>query len=204
VTGSGTDSVCGASFSACKTLASSRSYGSAPEFCRGTKLGGSFSRRMLDFDFGMVMSLFMSVPAPATCPYIFDLVSHMRSNPVKARRINEAVAALKIIEHRMAKGEPVVHEMQKHLSSLVSLCGHNLGLLIPYLFPAYPTDSPLSLLARPYMFALLSMGGNVNVTFRAGRQVGKCVVGSTVLRTNRGLLTIADVFSLGGDESCAT
>ena len=131
---------------------------------------------------------------PVTCPYVFDLLAHMRKNPVKANAISNAVDRIKILERKMTKGEPVMIEFQRALAELVTLCGHNLGFLVPFLFPAYPADSPLSLMARPYMFALLSMAGNTNVTFRAGRQIGKCVSWDTVLRTPDGDVTIKDLF----------
>ena len=129
-----------------------------------------------------------------SCPYIFDLMAHLRKNKNKAQAIDAAVTKLKKLEAMYSRGEPVSNEIQKSIADLVILCGHNLGFLVPYLFPAYPSDSPLSLMARPYMFALLSMAGNVSVTFRAGRQIGKCVSGDTVLRTPEGDITIAELF----------
>ena len=136
----------------------------------------------------------MSLPA---CPFAFDLMAYLRNNPKKQRALLKSVDTLKAIEARLARGEPVTNEFKAELSKLIKLSGYNLGLIIPYLFPAYPDDTPLSLIARPYMFALLSMAGDSIVTFRAGRQVGKCSAGDQTLSTNKGQMSLEGLFLAG-------
>jgi len=121
----------------------------------------------------------------------------MRKNPKKAQLINASLDRLSKYEALAAKGEPVAGEIKAEVSKLVKLCGHNLGLIIPWLFPAYPYDKPLSLVNRPYMFALLSLAGNAIVTFRAGRQIGKCVHADTNLTLKDGKeVTIKDLYDM--------
>jgi len=116
-------------------------------------------------------------------PFVYDLMGFIKKNPKRGRKINASVDRLYKLEKAMLAGSVNAgREMQKELATLIKLCGYNMGLVIPFMFPTYPEDKPLSLLCRPYMFALLSMAGNSIVTFRAGRQIGKCSVGITPIK----------------------
>lgn len=130
--------------------------------------------------------------------FTHDLLRYVRRNPTKATAIQSALARLDKISADVQLGKASSEEMTNVQASLIPLCGFNFGLLIPYCFPAYPMDQPLSLLARPFMFAMTCLSPGSVTTLRAGRQVGKCVVGSTLVTTStHGNINMEALFNLG-------
>lgn len=129
--------------------------------------------------------------------FTHDLLRYVRRNPTKATAIQSALARLDKISADVQLGKASSEEMTNVQASLIPLCGFNFGLLIPYCFPAYPMDQPLSLLSRPFMFAMTCLSPGSVTTLRAGRQVGKCVKGATKLTTEKlGDISIAELFDL--------
>lgn len=126
-----------------------------------------------------------------------DLLSEVRRNPKKAQAIQAALARLDNVTSDVQLGKASTAEVTEAQAAMIPLCGFNFGLLIPYFFPRYPLDEPLSLLSRPFMFAMTCLAPDSVTTFRAGRQVGKCVTGDTRLTTDKlGDVSIAELFDL--------
>jgi len=130
----------------------------------------------------------------AKSPFVFDLFKHLRSDARKNKLINETLAQMVALEAAKAEGQPTFLEMRQKMTEMVNLCGFNFGLLLPYIFPKYIKGRPLDLVSRPFMFALTCLAGNSIVVLRAGRQIGKCVCGDTVLKTNKGEMTIEKLY----------
>jgi hypothetical protein len=129
--------------------------------------------------------------------FTHDLLSEVRRNPQKAAAIQTALARLDKVTSDIQLGKASSAEVTEAQAALIPLCGFNFGLLIPYYFPRYPLDEPLSLLARPFMFAMTCLAPDSVTTLRAGRQVGKCVVGETTITTDKlGDISIAELFDL--------
>lgn len=129
-------------------------------------------------------------------PYIFDLINVLRTDPVRGTAIRRAAAALETIEHKLKFGKSVTSDVSRAQADLVAACGMNFGLLVPYLIPKFGRrGTPMSFMDRPFMFAMSCLAPNTTVTLRAGRQVGKCVSGDTVLQTRQGNRTIRDIFN---------
>jgi hypothetical protein len=122
----------------------------------------------------------------ASSPFSFDLETILarpefadKSKLIaRLREVNEAHNAW----HSKGSGAQNVAKLN---SQFIRDCGHNYGLLMPFIFPKYPTERPLQFEKRPYMLAMSSMLTPMTLTLNAGRQVGKCVEGDTQLVVRR-------------------
>lgn len=132
--------------------------------------------------------------------FIYDLFSALRKDPKRATLVTEAIQRVDRVAEAFSHGKAARSDITAAEAALVPLCGFNFGLLIPKFFPRYPIDKPLDFSSRPFMFVMTTMAPGSVVTLKAGRQVGKCADGDTVLATNEGNLTMRDVFEMG--EPC--
>lgn len=125
-------------------------------------------------------------------------MAKLRSDPAHARRAQQAVDHVRNVTHQHNNGKAERGDVAQALSGVVSACGFNYGLLLPHIFPQYPTTEPLSLLPRPFMFIMTTLAANSTLTLRAGRQVGKCADGDSVVETeSHGDMTLRQVFDAG-------
>lgn len=129
--------------------------------------------------------------------FTYDLMSTLRKDPLKARKVQESMERIDSIQTSVRQGKSDASELGNAMASLVPLCGFNLGLLMPHYFKRYPQGKPLSYIERPFMFAMSSMSSNSVVTLRAGRQVGKCADGNSVVETENGATTLFAIFQAG-------
>lgn len=94
-------------------------------------------------------------------------------------------------------------EFRSAMLDLLRLCDFNASLLVPYFFPKYPDDKPMTLWERPHAISMMSFIPNGTLTVQASRQIGKCVAGNTLLQLKiNGVeksMTIEDLFN-----TCAT
>lgn len=126
--------------------------------------------------------------------FVYDLINHMRRDENARKRVTEAVAHMERVITLTREGKANRTDLVRAMSAMVPVCGFNFGLLIPYFFHRYPVDLPLSLLARPFMFAMTCLVPDSITTLMAGRQVGKCAAGDTEVTTNEGTLTLRQLF----------
>jgi hypothetical protein len=88
----------------------------------------------------------------------------------KLRVLNKDIARLE----KENQGDPHVNDkIAERIIDIYRLCKYNAGLLVPYFFPNYPYDKPLSCSARPYSFSMFHMQLGGFLAIRAGRQIGK-------------------------------
>lgn len=128
-------------------------------------------------------------------PFIFDLIDVLRNDPVKGPAIRKAAAVVAMLEDQQARGKAISSQITKAQADLITTCGMNFGLLAPYMIPKFGRrGTPMSLLNRPFMFAMTCLAPNTTVTLRAGRRVGKCADGDTVVSTNTGDTTLRQLF----------
>lgn len=133
---------------------------------------------------------------------MYDLMAKLRSDPAKARVAQTAVDNVVNVHRRMAEGKADHSDVARACSGVVTGCGFNFGLLLPRIFPRYPTSEPLSLLPRPFMFVMTTLAANSVLTLRAGRQVGKCADAATEVETEaHGRLTLGQIFDMGSASS---
>lgn len=74
-------------------------------------------------------------------------------------------------------------DMKENMKELLTLCEFNPSLLVPYYFPKFPDQDPMTLWSRPHAFAMMSFTINGSLTIQASRQVGKCVTFDTKIVT---------------------
>ena len=70
-----------------------------------------------------------------------------------------------------------------HQLLLLRACDYNPSLLVPYFFPKYPNDKPMTFWSRPHAFSMMAFIPNGTLTIQASRQIGKCVDGNTSIKT---------------------
>ena len=102
-----------------------------------------------------------------------DLNWEVKTNAEFRYKLKALTDDIKRLE-KETDGDP--HGNDKIASRIVDiyrLCKYNAGLLVPYFFPQYPYDKPLSCTNRPYSFAMFHMQIGGFLSIRAGRQIGK-------------------------------
>lgn len=104
-----------------------------------------------------------------------DLNWEVKTNAEFQYKLKALTDDIKRLE-KETDGDP--HGNDKVASRIIDiyrLCKYNAGLLVPYFFPQYPYDKPLSCSARPYSFAMFHMQIGGSLSIRAGRQIGKAL-----------------------------
>ena len=129
--------------------------------------------------------------------FVYDLISALRKDPQRASEVTAALKHIDKVAADVANGKAARRDITEAEASVIPVCGFNFGLLIPRFFPRYPFDKPLDFSSRPFMFAMTAMAPGSIVTLKAGRQVGKCVSGDTVVVTNLGAATLRSLFDQG-------
>lgn len=104
-----------------------------------------------------------------------DLNWEVRTNAEFQHKLRTLGKELQIIESKTGSDPAASDKAGSIILDIYRLCKYNAGLLVPYFFPKYPYDKPLSCSNRPYSFAMFHMQIGGSITFRAGRQIGKCI-----------------------------
>lgn len=102
-----------------------------------------------------------------------DLEFTARTNPEFRAELNSEISRITALEK--AGGSPLEKRLKtaQALHRFVKRCDYNFGFLVPYFFPRYPKDQPLSLSDRPYSFSMFNFQVGGSTTLRASRQIGK-------------------------------
>jgi hypothetical protein len=122
-----------------------------------------------------------------------DLNWEVKTNAEFRYKLKALTDDIKRLE-KETDGDP--HGNDKIASRIIDiyrLCKYNAGLLVPYFFPQYPYDKPLSCSARPYSFAMFHMQIGGFLAIRAGRQIGKALEENEPVLTPRGYSPIKDL-----------
>ena len=102
-----------------------------------------------------------------------DLPNEMRTNGQFKHAVTELVKRIAVLEPKSQADPKASEELSSCMIKLYHMCNQNAGFLVPYFFPNYPFEKPLSLSDRPYSYAMFHMQmGGFTVT-RASRQIGK-------------------------------
>lgn len=97
-----------------------------------------------------------------------DLSWELQTNSDFSRKIQDGIMRIAEAEKRSKRSELCLA-----LVELLRLCEYNAGLLVPFFFPQYPEEKPLSLFDRPYSFAMFNFQIGGFTVIRASRQIGK-------------------------------
>lgn len=123
----------------------------------------------------------------------FDLQNKLVSDPVFISKVGNVMDDINKAE---IAGNKV--ETSKCMLKLLDMCEYNTSLLVPFMFPKYPVNKPMTLWTRPHAMAMLSYLPNATITVCTGRQTGKCATGDTKLKCKVGgaecEMTLADIF----------
>lgn len=121
-----------------------------------------------------------------------DLYKQLTLNPEYRDKLESQMKKVDLAD-KSGDRDGMIYE----LNELLKLCDYNASLLVPYFFPRYPESEPMTLWNRPHAFSMMAMTLLGSTTIKAGRQVGKCVGGDTVIKTNRSdIHTIKDLFDI--------
>lgn len=122
-------------------------------------------------------------------PLQFDLHRELTTN---VDFNNKAQRLMSLIAKSEQAGE--LEDMKGYLKELLTMCEFNPSLLVPYFFPKFPDQDPMTLWSRPHAFSMMAFTPNASLTVNASRQIGKCLSGDTTVVTNSGIETMADIF----------
>ena len=103
----------------------------------------------------------------------FDLEHTVRTNGEFRDKLTKL--SQKLDYHlALAKGS-VSHEKQanEYLLSILRHCKYNLTFLLPYYYPAYPKNDPMSLKSFPFAYHLLGLNIGGYTVIRGSRQIAK-------------------------------
>lgn len=129
--------------------------------------------------------------------FTFDVCSRMRQDAAFKTDVVAKLTALDNLVKQQSAGKLDPKHLRDATGDLVKASGYNLGMLVPFYFPKYPRDEPLSLLTRPFMFSMFCLAPNSTIVLNAGRQVGKCASAHTRVTTSRGEMTMLELFESG-------
>ena len=102
-----------------------------------------------------------------------DLNWEIRTNGEFVARLNKLTREIATLERKGDSDPGRNDKVASRIIDIYRLCKYNAGLLLPYFFPKYPFDKPLSCTARPYAYAMFHMQIGGFTAFRASRQIGK-------------------------------
>jgi hypothetical protein len=129
--------------------------------------------------------------------FLYDLLGYLRRHPARRAEVEAALLRMDSVTQAVAAGKASRQQITEAEAALIPLCGFNFGLLIPKMFPRYPREDPLDFSNRPFMFATSAQAPSSVTTFKAGRQVGKCADGDTLVETPDGVITLRELFDEG-------
>lgn len=115
-----------------------------------------------------------------------DLNLEVRTNAEFQHKLKALTDDVTRLEKLYGDDPKVNDKIGERIIDIYRLCKYNAGLLVPYFFPQYPYDKPLSCTARPYSYAMFHMQIGGSTTFRAGRQIGKALRVSELCMTPEG------------------
>jgi len=101
-----------------------------------------------------------------------DIYQRARTDDVFFDTVNTHCAT--IARYGNMRDSTSVARTQAAFAEVYKLCDYNSGYLVPWFFPNYPKDKPLSLTARPFAFSMLAFITHGYLAIEAARQVSKC------------------------------
>lgn len=122
-----------------------------------------------------------------------DLAWEARTNGEFRSKLTKLTKEIAELEQRQDRDPMASDAVAQRVVDVYRLCKYNAGFLVPYFFPQYPYDTPLSCNNRPYSFAMYHFQIGGFVVFRAGRQIGKFLPHDTRLVTPEGWKPMGDI-----------
>lgn len=134
-------------------------------------------------------------------PKFFDLQKAITTDVNFSNRIQKLMHDLALAE--ASKDTEAV----KHLTlEILRSCDYNASLLVPFFFPKFAGNKPMTLWSRPHAFSMMAVGAGNVYTIQASRQIGKCLSRKTKLccktQNTEEEITIEDLFNEAKDQAC--
>jgi len=134
-----------------------------------------------------------------------DLNYEVQTNGMFRDKLNTIYKEIARLENLAGEDPSINDKISEYIIEIYRLCKFNAGLLVPYFFPQYPYDKPLSCSARPYSYAMFHMQIGGFLAIRAGRQIGKCLTKDTRIKTcvnnEEKEMTAKEIFMLAGEDA---
>lgn len=89
----------------------------------------------------------------------FDLQKEITTNPVFIEKVSRIMNLL--IE---ADSNKDVNAFRHYEEQLLRVCDYNPSLLVPYFFPRFPEDKPMTLWTRPHAMSMMAFIPNGTLT----------------------------------------
>lgn len=102
----------------------------------------------------------------------FDIYHALKTKRGYQSQVQAILRDLQTLERRSPTPK-VQQEKKKSLLNLLRLSDFNSGLLVPYFFPRYPDNQPLSLTRRPFAFSMYAIIVGGFLVLRGSRQISK-------------------------------
>lgn len=136
----------------------------------------------------------------------FDLYQKIREDPQFVEYINKRIVEI----DRLERTSGPQNRIDELTLDILRVCQNNFGLLVPYVFPTYIEGKPMSLMDRPFGFAMMNYSLGTTTTIRASRQIGKALAAGEPVLTPKGWVPIGHlrpgqlVYSETGEETVVT
>jgi hypothetical protein len=102
-----------------------------------------------------------------------DLYKEARTNGEFRHELRRLISKIRTLEEKKSYSSRAEEEINEAVVQIYRMSKYNAGFLVPYFFPQYPYNTPLTMNARPYSYALMNMQLGGYMVIRASRQIGK-------------------------------
>lgn len=119
-----------------------------------------------------------------------DIHKEARTNGEFKHKLQNLVNEIARLEKNAASDQRAEEKINQLTVDVYRHCNYNAGFLVPYFFPEYPFNKPLSLNNRPYSYCMLHFQIGGYVVIRASRQIGKALEDNEPILTPTGWMPI--------------
>jgi hypothetical protein len=102
-----------------------------------------------------------------------DINKEIRTNGAFLDTLMKKISEIEKLENKAAETLNYQDEIRGRILELSKFCNYNLGVTVPYFFPQYPDEKPMSLFDRPFSMDVFNIQLWGYICIRASRQIGK-------------------------------
>lgn len=119
-----------------------------------------------------------------------DIHKEARTNGEFRHKLQKLVGEISLLERNAASDHKAEEKINQLTVDVYRHCNYNAGFLVPYFFPEYPFNKPLSLNSRPYSYCMFHFQIGGYLVVRASRQIGKALEDNEPILTPTGWMPI--------------
>lgn len=132
-----------------------------------------------------------------------DVEYEARTNPEFRSKLNHLISQLSKVEAAVRVGAARATYVKQLLHELIRHTNYNTALFLPYFFPVFENNTPMSLRDRPFAYSMYDLSPGGALTVRGSRQISKEQPYSALVLTPRGWKRMGDLVVgekiIGGD-----